>query len=104
MSLDSLQDDAVQPLLAQVVDYLDANLVCDDGVSPDELRMQFDHWASSCMEGYFIFSWDWMGNSLDGNTAQQDMLRTQNARVFGSGDTTPPSVPNLGAASPMPRS
>ena len=72
--------------------------------TPDELRMQFDHWASSCMEGYFIFSWDWMGNSLDGNTAQQDTLRTQNARVFGSGDTTPPSVPNLGAASPMPRS
>jgi len=61
--------------------------------TPAEVVTQFDHWAASRMEGYFIFSWDWAGNSLDGNTAHQDMLRTENARVFGSSDSISPSVP-----------
>ena len=52
--------------------------------SPDELKTEFDHWASSRMEGSFIFSWDWQGNSLDGNTAHYDVFKFENARVFGS--------------------
>ena len=54
--------------------------------SPDELKTEFDHWASSRMEGSFIFSWDWQGNSLDGNTAHYDVFKFENARVFGSTD------------------
>lgn len=50
--------------------------------TPDELKTQFDHWAPSRMEGYFIFSWDWQNNSLDGNTAHQDMMKSQNGRQF----------------------
>ncbi len=61
--------------------------------TPQEMRTQFDHWAKSRMEGYFIFSWDWAGNSLDGNSAQQSELQTENARSFaGSGSVTTTTV------------
>src|SRR5207245_2301612 len=33
--------------------------------TPDELRLEFEHWDRSSMSGYFVFSWDYKGLSLD---------------------------------------
>jgi hypothetical protein len=77
--------------LAVVQDFMDSTW---RRPTPAEVTTQFDHWANSRMEGYFIFSWDWAGNSLDGDTAQQSELRTENARAFaGSGTTTTTTTP-----------
>jgi hypothetical protein len=56
--------------------------VIDPTKNINEIADQFNHWDASHMEGYFIFSWDWSGNSLDGNTTHQNEFKTQNARTF----------------------
>ncbi len=54
-----------------------------------ELRGQFDHWATSDMRGYLVFSWNYQssdkscsGTSLDLYPDNLAVLRSENARAF----------------------
>jgi hypothetical protein len=46
----------------------------------DEVRRQFTVWAASRWKGYFIFSWDWQGNSLTPLADHQAALAEENSR------------------------
>lgn len=47
-----------------------------------ELQQQFAAWQNSGMEGWWYFSWDWQGNTLDGNTAHQCEFKIENQVVL----------------------
>ena len=66
--------------------------------TPSELGSEFDHWASSGMSGYFVFSWNYQssdsscrGTSLDTHPDNVAVLKSENARTFDPSDTGPPS-------------
>jgi hypothetical protein len=48
-----------------------------------ELHRQFAVWATSRWQGYFVFSWDWQGNSLAPLADHQAALQAENRRFGG---------------------
>lgn len=63
--------------------------------TPDEVTRQFDMWASSRMEGYFVFHWGWGG--LQSRPDHLAALKAANTRFAGT-----PSVPATPTPSPTP--
>ncbi|HLB77014.1 MAG TPA: hypothetical protein VJO72_08275, partial [Candidatus Dormibacteraeota bacterium] len=48
--------------------------------TPQELATEFTHWDNSSMSGYFVFSWNYLGLSLEtfpDNVAQLKAENTQ---------------------------
>jgi hypothetical protein len=46
--------------------------------TPEEIRTEFDHWDRSGMSGYFVFSWEWKGFSLDTLPDNMAQLKLEN--------------------------
>lgn len=85
------QKDGVRRYLAVMQDF-------DDGwyrtPKADELKTQFDRWAGSNMEGYFVYHWDW--GHVEDMPDHVAVYEAQNA-LFGSpvvepAPTTQPTV------------
>jgi hypothetical protein len=71
-----------------------------------ELGSEFDHWSTSNMSGYFVFSWNYqsqdstcVGTSLDSHPDNVAMLKSENARTFIPA-AGPPLSPSAPAAKP----
>lgn len=59
----------------------------------DELRTQFDRWAGSGIEGYFVYHWNY--GEIESRPDHLAVLSEQNLRDFGTeADTVPPSRPS----------
>ncbi|HYP22728.1 MAG TPA: hypothetical protein VEV43_04070, partial [Actinomycetota bacterium] len=54
-----------------------------------ELERQFDHWARSGMEGYFLYHWN--EGAVESRPDHLSVLRQQNSRTFGSGSAPTPT-------------
>ncbi|HWC14344.1 MAG TPA: hypothetical protein VG929_07095 [Actinomycetota bacterium] len=63
--------------------------------SAAELQAQFDRWARSRMEGYFVYHWE-VGD-IGSKTDHMAVLAANNSRAFG-----PPGVPAPTASAPSP--
>jgi hypothetical protein len=50
-----------------------------------ELHRQLTLWAASRWQGYFVFSWDWQGNSLASLADHQAALQEENRRFAAPG-------------------
>lgn len=64
--------------------------------TPQELRMQYDHWARSNMSGYLVFSWNYqsvdpkcVGTNLENHPDNMAELKYENSRTFVPQSTQP---------------
>ena len=68
--------------------------------TPQELGMQFDHWAKSSMSGYLVFSWNYqaqdpkcVGTNLESHPDNVAALKAVNSRTFVESTGRPAQPP-----------